>query len=47
MFAPMTDLLVRARVADIHRGFGRPVKRRSSLRIALEARRSRRQGPAG
>jgi hypothetical protein len=46
MFPHQSEMLARARIADITRASEGRAARRSSLRILLEARRSRRQNPA-
>jgi len=47
MYSRQNDMLARARMADFARASEPRVKSRSSLRIILDARRARRQSPAG
>jgi len=53
MYLLQSMILVRARMDELTRGcepaatYRSPVKSRGALRIALEARRARRQSPAG
>ena len=46
MYSPQKEMLARARAAEIARASTPRSRRRSSLRIMLDARLTRRQGPA-
>jgi len=46
MYSQMSEVLARARCAEIERASQRRIKSRSSLRIMLDARRERRQSSA-
>lgn len=47
MYSQQSELLMRARMAELARASNKRAKSRSSLRIMLDARRARQPSPAG
>jgi hypothetical protein len=47
MHSQLNEVLARARMAELSRGVDRRANHRGALRIKLDARRARRENPAG